>query len=194
VSSGWSPYYEAAGVDARPTLLRALELFERDGLDQGHAVDLGCGTGRDTVALLERGWSVLALDAEAEAIERLLRVAPSTDALTTRVVRFEDARWDECDLVNSSFALPFCPPASFADVWARIVASLPPGGRFSGQLFGDRDGWAADDELTFHTREETEALLVPFEVEQLDEIEEDGRTALGEPKHWHVFHLVARKR
>jgi tellurite methyltransferase len=194
VSSGWSRYYEAAGVDARPTLLRALELFEREGLDHGQAVDLGCGTGRDTVALLGRGWSVLALDAEAEAIDRLLRVAPSTGALTTKVVRFEDARWGECDLVNSSFALPFCPPASFGDVWARIVASLPRGGRFSGQLFGDRDGWAADDELNFHTREETEALLVPFEIEQLDEVEEDGRTALGEAKHWHVFHLVVRKR
>ncbi len=25
-------------------------------------------------------------------------------------------------------------------------------------------------------------------------IEEDGHVASGEPKHWHVFHVVARKR
>ena len=26
------------------------------------------------------------------------------------------------------------------------------------------------------------------------EVEEDGKTRLGEPKHWHVFSVVARKR
>jgi trans-aconitate methyltransferase len=36
------------------------------------AVDLGCGAGRDTAELLRRGWRVLAIDAEAEAIRRLL--------------------------------------------------------------------------------------------------------------------------
>jgi hypothetical protein len=30
-------------------------------------------------------------------------------------------------------------------------------------------------------------------LERFDEIEENGKTALGEPKHWHVFHIVARK-
>jgi len=29
---------------------------------------------------------------------------------------------------------------------------------------------------------------------ELTEVEEDGHTADGSPKHWHVFHLVARHR
>ena len=194
MSSEWTRYYDAAGDDPRPTLLLALELFERDGVERGDAVDLGCGTGRDTFTLLRRGWTVLAIDAEAEAIDRLLRGAPSTGRLRTQVAQFIDASWPECDLVNSSFALPFCPPADLPSVWASILASLRESGRFSGHLFGDRDGWAGTEGMTFQTRTQAEEMLRRFEVEHFDEVEEDGHTATGKPKHWHVFHLVARRR
>jgi tellurite methyltransferase len=95
--------------------------------------------------------------------------------------------------VNSSFALPFCPPAVFPAVWQRIQTSLRPGGRFSGQLFGDRDGWSGEQDMTFQTRTQVETLLASFNVEQLEEIEEDGATATGRQKHWHLFHVIARK-
>jgi tellurite methyltransferase len=36
-------------------------------------------------------------------------------------------------------------------------------------------------------------MLQAFQLERFDEIEEDGKTAIGEPKYWHVFHIVARK-
>ena len=48
--------------------------------------------------------------------------------------------------------------------------------------------------MTFHTAEGVQELLKPFDVEHLKEREEDGQTRLGEPKHWHVFSIVARKR
>lgn len=47
--------------------------------------------------------------------------------------------------------------------------------------------------MTFHARAEVESLLEGFEVERLDEVEEDGETAVGTPKHWHLFDVVARK-
>jgi tellurite methyltransferase len=96
--------------------------------------------------------------------------------------------------VNSSFAIPFCPPSAFPAVWQRIQTSLRPGGRFSGQLFGDRDGWSGEQDITFQTRPQVETLLASFDVEQLEEIEEDGTTASGRQKHWHLFHVIARKR
>jgi SAM-dependent methyltransferase len=189
----WTRYYDAAGDSPRATLRSALRRFELEGVTRGVGVDLGCGAGRDTVALLESGWTVYAVDAESEAIERLLAISPTTDRLHTQVARFAVAEWPPCDLVNSSFALPFCHPSDFATVWDRIVASLRTGGRFSGQLFGNRDGWAVNDDMTFHTRNDAEALFSAFERESFDEVEEDGQTATGKPKHWHVFHVVARK-
>jgi hypothetical protein len=32
-----------------------------------------------------------------------------------------------------------------------------------------------------------------FTIESLNEVENDRPTALGEPKHWHVYEVVARR-
>jgi tellurite methyltransferase len=190
--SDWSAFYDA--VAERPphdTLLGALDRFEAPGF----AVDLGCGDGRDTVELLRRGWRVLALDGQAEAIRRLRQRVDerSADRLESRVASFEEARWHEADLVNSSFALPFCPPVYFDDLWRRVRGSIRLNGRFSGQLFGERDEWRGTRDMTFHSRNDVDALLEGLELERFDEVEEDGQTATGTAKHWHVFHIVARR-
>jgi membrane dipeptidase len=183
-------YFDCAGDDPRPTLLAALDRFETPGL----AVDLGAGTGRDTAELLRRGWRVIAIDREQEAIERLLAlVGPDAAGLETRIAPYTEASWPECDLVNASYSLPFCPPHEFEALWRRIVDSLRAGGRFCGQLFGVHDEWAGTG-LVVLTRAEVERLLEPFEVERLDEVDQAGSTATGSWKHWHLFHVVARKR
>jgi tellurite methyltransferase len=193
----WIRYYEAAGQEPRDTLLRALELF---GPERGLAVDLGCGPGRDTAELLRRGWSVVAVDGEEEAIARLRAKLGEHERLTTEVARYEDFRFPAARLVNSSYALPFCPPEVFPIVWSRIVESLGRGGRLCGHLFGDRDDWAEDGgspwkgAITFHTRSEVDELVQPFEAELFEEVEEDHPTATGEDKHWHVYRLVLRTR
>jgi tellurite methyltransferase len=189
----WPKYYEAVtGRPPRPTLLAALERFETAGF----AVDLGCGEGRDTVELLRRGWQVLAIDGNAEAFERMLARTDlqNIENLATLVAKFDQASWPETDLINASFTLPFCPPDYFPELWQKIIKSLRPGGRFCGQLFGDRDDWAKIPTHTHHTREQAEKLLEPFEIELFNVEEEDGKTALQEPKHWHIFHIVAKKR
>jgi membrane dipeptidase len=186
----WARYFRLAGLDARLTLVDAASRFP----EPGFAVDLGAGTGRDTAELLRRGWHVLAIDGEAEAIARLRRLAGGDAArLETQVVRFEDAEWPACDLLNASFSLPFCPPGEFDRVWSRIVGSIVPGGRFAGQLFGDRDAWARTG-IVVQSRAEVEALLAPFEIERFQEFEGPSPTVVGKTKQWHVFHVVGRKR
>ncbi len=194
----WSAYYHAVeGRPPRETLLAALASFEAEQskVVPRFAVDLGCGSGRDTVELLQRGWRVLGIDGEAEASARLLSL-PDIDLsrLTTLVMRFETLSLPESvDLINASFCLPFCPPEHFPSLWKQIVAALRFGGRFCGQLFGDRDSWAINTSMTHHTREQVEFLLQPFEIEMFQEEDRPGKTAIGEEKHWHIFHIVARK-
>jgi SAM-dependent methyltransferase len=195
LDAGFVAYYEAtAQRPPRRTLLDALTRF---GEGEGRfAVDLGCGDGRDAVELLRRGWSVLAIDAEPQALERLAQRPdlPSERTLTTRCERFEDAAWPTADFVNASFSLPLCPPARFPALWGKIVASLVPGGRFAGQLYGDRDGWAGREGVSHIDRIGVLRLLKGFDIEMLDEEETDGVTPRGEAKHWHIFHIVARRR
>jgi len=188
----FAAYYDGvAGRPPRETLVAAAGAFDRPGF----AVDLGCGEGRDAVPLLKAGWRVLAIDADAEGIQRLSSRPdlPADSALETRVARIEDVEWPAADLVNASFALPLVAPDRFATVWKRIGESLVPGGRFAGQLYGPRDGWATRPGLTILDRSAVERLISSFEIERFDEVERDEPTARGTPKHWHVFHLVLRK-
>ena len=194
MTDGFAAYYDAtAGRPPRKTLLAALELF---GEFRGFAVDLGCGDGRDTIELLRRAWSVLAIDAEAEAIARLAARGdlPLQRKLETRVARFEAVAWPEADLVNASFALPLVAPGEFAALWQRIVRSLKPGGRFAGQLYGERDAWAGSPGVTCLSRGATEQLLSELAVELFEEEEEDAVTPRGKSKHWHIYQIVARRR
>jgi tellurite methyltransferase len=191
-SSRWEAYYRnTEGRPPRPTLRFALDRFAAPGF----AADLGCGEGRDTIELLCRGWSVLAIDAEPGAIAGLTSRSdlPPNPRLETQIARFEDAAWPEADLVNASFALFFCPAGAFDPLWRTIARSLKPGGRFAGQLLGERDSWAGRPNVVVHDPAALERLLAGLAVE-LHEIEEtDGITPRGEAKHWHIHHLVVRR-
>jgi tellurite methyltransferase len=98
-----------------------------------------------------------------------------------------------CDLVNASFALPFCEPRHFPELWTRIVAAIRPGGRFAGLFFGDRDSWASLPDRTHHSQDEVVKLLQGFEIEMMRTEERDDQPDVRNPKHWQLFHVVARK-
>ncbi len=195
----WPGYFRAlAHLPARDTLLRAIELFEQERPAESlHAVDVGCGDGRDVAELLRRGWRVTAIDGHPEAIERLLsrNDLVNADRLTTRLETFENLVIPKADLVNASFALPFCAPDRFGSLWNQIVGALSTGGRFAGQLFGNQDDWALLPDRTHHTPEQAQALLAGFEVEFWQEENRASRVdPAAHPKHWHVYHIVARKK
>lgn len=197
----WPGYFEVVlGKPPRETLIEALRRFEEDGGEPGFAIDLGCGEGRDSAELLRRGWRVLAIDGHDSAFEFLKRrtdfprAAKDPGRFETVVARMEDAELPSCDLLNASFSLPFVDPARFDEVWARIAQSVKPGGRFAGQLFGERDTWASLPDRAHQTRARVDELLAAFDVEHFQEEERDGGDCMNTPKHWHVFHIVARKR
>ncbi|MGM3423662.1 class I SAM-dependent methyltransferase [Pseudomonas benzopyrenica] len=191
--SHWTSYYTATAAGGpRDTLLQSLSSWSSP---PGLALDLGCGTGRDTLVLLEQGWQVLALDAEPEALSALRERTPALlrGRLETRQARFETVTLPRCDLLNSSFALPFCEPAHFPALWNGITAAVRSGGLFCGQLFGERDSWASKG-VTVVDAAALRRLLQDWDVLLHREEEEDGHTAVGRPKHWHIHHLVLQRR
>jgi SAM-dependent methyltransferase len=195
-AAGWADYYEKLrDRPPRHTVLTALQSFGAP--PPGHlAVDLGCGDGRDVVEMLRRGWRVVAVDAEPMAL-RQLQARPDMPAgaeVTPVVGRFEQVALPPGFIwLNSSFALPLCAPADFHHLWCDIRNGLLPGGRFSGQWYGERDSWAGRPGITFIARQEARELLDGLEIEMFEEEEVDRVTPRGNPKHWHIFHIVARK-
>jgi tellurite methyltransferase len=199
----WPGYFKVVlGKPPRETLVSALERFEQEGRGPGSegevplAIDLGCGEGRDTLELLKRGWQVLAIDSHPQAFDLLLPRVPTgeRERLRAMVAPFEGLKLEPVRLVNASFSLPFCEPAHFDALWAELVRVIEPGGRFAGQLFGDRDSWAKIADRSHQRESRARELLADFEVEEFRVEEKDDNDAGGNPKHWHVFHVVAMKR
>lgn len=193
----WKTFYRnVSGREPRPLLLEVLRRFEQEPAEQPRlAIDLGCGDGTETAVLLANGWQVLAIDSEPNAFEHLnAKIPPEMrGGLQTQVARFEDVELSPADLIHAGFSIPFCQPHHFNTLWDNIVNNLNPGGRFAGQLFGVHDTWASNPEMTFFTAEQARDLFSRFDIEHFEEEEEDGRSTVG-PKHWHIFHVIAKKK
>ena len=113
MQSRWPSYYDAVKDNPpRPTLLIAVEAWNGS---PGFALDLGCGSGRDTLTLLARGWRVHAIDTEQDAFVRLEQSVPTMQRgqLTWALGRFEEIDLPKANLANASFSLPFCRPEMF---------------------------------------------------------------------------------
>jgi tellurite methyltransferase len=138
---------------------------------------------------------VFATDAEREAIDRLRARVPEdlAERLETHVSPMEEVELPSADLLFASFSLFFCDPDRFPGVWRRIGAALAGGGRFVGELLGDRDTWAPEADMSSFAESQARTLFDGWAIERFDEEEEDGEACSG-PKHWHVFHVVASVR
>lgn len=185
------------GRPPREMLMRALE-YEPAVKD---ALDLACGPGNEVLVLLERGCAVTAIDSYPPALKRTQQRAEQAGVatrLTTVEARLEtlELQSSAFDLVHAGFSLPFCPPAHFERLWQAIRNSLRNGGLFAGQLFGPDDEWATRPDMkgmSFHDRQTVEAMFDGFDPLHVQEENRPGKTASGEAKHWHVFHLILRR-
>lgn len=186
----WSDYYKATqSKPPRPLLVKALESV----INKGKAIDIGGGALNDTKYLLDQGFEVTVID-KSPLMEQEAKNIPS-DKLRAITTSFEDFNFpnEEYDLASAMFALPFTSPTHFTEVFEKVKSSLKNGGIFCGQFFGDRDEWNTNPKMTFHTKEEAENLLKDVEVISFKEEEKEDKTATGGMKHWHVFHIIARK-
>ena len=187
----WSDYYAATLDKPLHPIWEHIDPHLKAGQV---ALELGCGVGHGVLHLVEKGLKVIAVDQEPEALEKTKERLPQQAEVHLLKAQFQDLGLDpdSLDLIVAGFSLFFLRTWEFGRVWQRLVRALRPGGIFAGQLLGVNDDWA-ERGYTVHTRSEIESLLHPFEILYLEEAERDGETAMREPKHWHVFHVVARK-
>jgi SAM-dependent methyltransferase len=95
----------------------------------GRILDAGCGPGRDTAALIARGYEVVAFDATEEMV-RLARSRIGHGAQIHRM-RFEDVAWTaEFDGIWACGSLLHVPLASFAGIVSTLAGALRPSGAF----------------------------------------------------------------
>jgi hypothetical protein len=191
----WAAYYRhTLGREPRPLFAKGMAALEAAGVAPGQAVEVGFGDGTETLTLLAAGWRVVAVDAAPHAAEVLHgRVeGAQADRLEIRTEPAERARLPPFDLLYAGYALSFIRPAAFRGFWRRVRAQLRPGGFLIVNVFGVRDTWAGDPDMTFVARDEVFRMIQGLEVVALDEEDQDGDSFTG-PKHWHVFDVIARR-
>lgn len=187
----WRAYYEKLlGRAPRPLFSRVRSIYRREGLVRD-AVDLGCGDGTETLAMLDDGLSVTAIDGSTASMELLRQRAGSRPGLQLLQAQLEEVQLPATDLVYSDLTLPFCRPNHFWGLWERATAAVRPHGLIAVHLFGDRHEWVRD-EMTFVTRGQVSELASRLTILDLREIDEPMPSAAGDMVRMHTFDLVAR--
>ncbi|CCH85738.1 SAM-dependent methyltransferase [Modestobacter italicus] len=190
----WSRY-NATQV-GRPPRALARTLLQHAGDGDGRlALDLGFGAGVETALLLDRGWRVLAVDADPAAGDSLRARLPAEQAtrLTVRTRAFADLDdLPAVQLVHAAWSLPYA-GVHLHRVWDAVLAALTPGGWLACDLFGERDTTSDARDVAVLADAEVERLLARLDVVHREEQEADG-TSFDGPQHWHVHSVVGRRR
>ena len=189
--ANWPLYFEKTRYgNPRENLVRVIELFDKENF-QGVCMDIGSGAGNDVLYLLEKGWKVLAFDPEEES-QRIIqeRFSNQPNLQFTRA-NFKEIPWEMVDLINCSFVLPFCEKEYFDSLMDIIVSNIRPDGRFSGHFFGSNHSW---NHLCLVSKKKALSYFHEFDLEYINEIEEDKISALGEDIYFHNIDVVGRKK
>jgi hypothetical protein len=195
IGADWPAYYRhTLGREPRPLFVKGMAAVSAAGVTPGQAVEIGFGDGTETLALLDAGWRVLAVDQAHEAEEVLSpRVAPDVaPRLEVRVASAATIELPAFDLLYAGYALSFLSPEEFRRFWTDVRARLRPGGFVVVNVFGVRDTWAGDSFMTFVDRDTVDRMVAGLEVIAIDEEDADGGSFVG-AKHWHVFDIIARR-
>lgn len=169
--------------------------FLRLGIKPGKAIDLGCGAGRDTIALIKNNWRVLSID--KENVENIIKERLTNEQLNNfkfEVQDFENLSIEKVELIIANNSIPFCHKKYFDKLWNTINHSIKSEGYFVGNFFGIRDDWAKNKaEMVFLNKEKILDLFCEYKIINFKEIEKEEKTTLGNMKHWHIFEVIAEK-
>ncbi|MFO1258232.1 MAG: class I SAM-dependent methyltransferase [Gammaproteobacteria bacterium] len=167
----------------------------RQKLDVLRAADLGCGSGGDTLYLLEEGYDVTAVDIEEAALNIVSQRAYSENLPSPKLIcgRMEELKSSvQFDLISSNLALPYVGPVHFLKIWSKIVQYIRFGGVFSGQFFGNAHEWSKDKSIKFLDIATLKFLFRGwFSMAHISEEKGRAISSLGGAPYWHQYDVIA---
>ncbi|MCI6887787.1 MAG: class I SAM-dependent methyltransferase [Lachnospiraceae bacterium] len=158
-------------------------------LEEGDTIlDLGCGSGRDSLAFYDLGYDVTPLDAS----EEMCKLAEIHTGLEVLQMKYEDMEFDEAfDGIWGNAALIHVPENEIGDILERIIDALC----LKGTLFlsfreGEQEGFQGKLYFCDYTEERLERVLKEtgrLDVQKLWVTEDDKDSDV----HW--VNVLAKK-
>ena len=184
----WTNYQnKTQGDDACKLIIDFLDKYKVDS-----AIDLGCGSGNETVYMVKNGIKVLAIDRQLNQDFILNRLSDSEKQLVSfQESSFEDVELPKTKLLTAFFSIPFCNPNNFDELWTKIYNSIEDNGYFVGQLFGDRDAWNVVESINTFSIDKVKEYLKNYNRIKLEEIE---YVRESDNKKWHFYDIIAQKK
>lgn len=162
---------------------RYLDAF-LDRLQPGAEVlELGCGAGRDSARIVERGF---ALDA-TDGVPAMVAKAKERHDINARLMRFDQLEASQrYDAVWAHATLLHCPRAELPSVASAIHRALRPGGlHFASYKLGDGEGRDLLGRLhNFPTADWLHNLYIAAEFEVIDDQVFAGKGSDGTMRDW----------
>jgi SAM-dependent methyltransferase len=184
----WTNYQNKTyGDDVCKLLIEFLDNYKID-----NAIDLGCGSGNETVYMIKNGIKVLAIDRQLNQDFILNRLSDNGKKMISfKESSFEDVELPRTRLLTAFFSIPFCNPNNFDELWNKIYNSIEDGGYFVGQLFGDRDAWNVVDSINTFPIDKVKDYLKKYRIIKLEEVE---YVRESDNKKWHFYDIIAQKK
>ena len=178
---------ETYGDNVCKLLIEFLDNYKID-----NAIDLGCGSGNETVYMIKNGIKVLAIDRQLNQDFILNRLSDNEKKMISfKESSFEDVELPKTKLLTAFFSIPFCNPNNFDELWTKIYNSIEDNGYFVGQLFGDRDAWNVVESINTFSIDKVKEYLKNYNIIKLEEIE---YVRENDNKKWHFYDIIAQKK
>lgn len=158
-------YYEqTVDLDMSEVMRPFVELLPEDA----EVLDLGCGSGRDTLALQEFGFYVTPMDGSAELC-KLAEINLDQDVLN---LTFDEMDFEDVfDGIWACASLLHVEPKKMPDILKKIFAALKEEGVLYFSVYeGDRDGMYGGRYFKDYTKQEIRELLEPFSNAEIVDI------------------------
>ncbi|WP_339386749.1 class I SAM-dependent methyltransferase [Vibrio caribbeanicus] len=190
----WHQYYQK--TLARPHAKRTEFAVQLNQSNLRVATDCGCGTGSDIEYFEKQGFSVYGFDINPDSVAICRDRFSSKPLVDISESSFESFDYPKSGVVIANSSLFFADPSQFDTTWHKIESSIEVGGVFAGDFMGLKDTWAKSHHspTTPLSGSEVKRLFSDFEIVRFFERDENGKTSLGQTKHWHTYSVVAVKR
>ncbi len=156
----------------------------------GRALDLGCGRGADAVNFAKAGFTVEAVDKDAEAVSEIKD--PNITTIVSEIEGFKITK-ENYSLISCQYVLHFLSKESTETVIREMVDGTSPKGIIAFTLLGEKDEWR--DKWSTWTKEAALDFIakLPVKIRKTITEEGSGQTKAGVIKYWHVLNFVLIK-